>query len=75
METTNGYIEAECRLFVCLECRTKVGWRHQIWCARRDKTSCSCKDCLYYHEKRGICIHPALKRKERIAHEKTEYPI
>ena len=75
MEKENARIEAGCRYFVCRECRTKVGWRHQAWCSGGDKTVCTCADCFYRHKRRGGCTHPALKKEGRTGREKVEYPL
>ena len=75
MEKENACIEASCRHFVCRECKTKVGWRHQAWCSGGDKTVCTCADCLYYREKMRVCVHPALKKEGRTGREKAEYPV
>ena len=75
MKNKQACIEAICRHFVCKECRTKVGWPHQRWCSGVDRMRCACADCLYYNEKRGMCVHPILKREEWNGREKIEYPV
>lgn len=53
-------IRAACALFACLVCRTKTGWRHQIWCSACGVEKPDCVDCLYWSK--HTCKHPA-KRK------------
>ena len=75
MKKERSCIASDCLHFVCRECRTKVGWRHQRWCGLSGRTECSCEDCMYYREKSEKCVHPILIRKERAANEKIEYPV
>lgn len=56
-------IDAECGLFACRVCRTKTGWRHQVWCSCGALALPGCEDCVYRDVKMQRCEHPAVKRR------------
>ena len=69
-------IRGSCSLFVCRCCRTKYGWEHQEWCDLSALTQPSCKECRYFRERDGECVHPAKKPwKEELPYEEAQCPI
>ena len=66
MDRESARIRAGCPRYACLECRTKSGWPHQMWCGMAHVTEPACIDCRYWSAKKGLCDHPATRR-ERAA--------
>ena len=57
-------IRGSCPLFACRCCHTKYGFEHQEWCEAYQLTSPTCRDCLYYDERKNECKHPVNKKEE-----------
>ena len=54
-------IAASCSFFVCKECRTKSGYRHQVWCRLKDHSCPECSECIYMIASDKRCTHSARK--------------
>ena len=73
---TDHIIHGSCSRFVCRYCRTKFGWRHQVWCEIAGRTEPLCQDCGYYHPSSEECRHPAIKQERReLLYEKDQRPL
>jgi len=53
---------AACDRFACRVCRTKTGWRHQVWCTRNSLAAPTCEDCVYWSAAVESCRHPAQRK-------------
>ena len=65
MEQQREIIQASCPRYACLECRTKTGWPHQVWCYKIQCTSPTCEDCVCWSVKKNLCDHPYTRRERR----------
>ncbi|MBQ7699513.1 MAG: hypothetical protein IJT49_04125 [Clostridia bacterium] len=66
MSKKSKRISSKCPLFVCRECRTKTGWRHQKWCLFADPSVSDCTGCLYFVQRpadKSVCVHPRMKER------------
>ncbi len=68
-------ITSTCPYLVCGICRTKVGWPHQRWCNKREKTELSCFDCFYLNTGDEVCAHPVFKGGKKDRDEKNQSDI
>ena len=62
MDETMSIIRSNCPLYICCVCRTKTGWRHQVWCELKGFTMPGCGECRYRSARDFSCTHPVIRK-------------
>ncbi len=61
MKKKDNIIGGKCEIFACRICRTKYGYKHQIWCELSHITLPQCEHCRYWSADGDVCKHPLKK--------------